>query len=87
MTEAQRRVVLACWQMHTWKWVALHDLWPALAGDVAAFDAIPGAVAEGWLLYDDGEHAVRTTWPGRRAAGLPLCSFSPAAGRILDELR
>jgi hypothetical protein len=71
MIEAQKRVVLACWQAHSWDWVPVDDLWDA---DEAA-DAIPKAVAAGWLLYDERRHAVRTTVRGRLASGLPLCSF------------
>ena len=74
MTDAQR-AVLACWRAHTWRWVPLHDLWRGLAGDLAAFDAIPEAVAEGWLQHDERGQAVRTTPRGREASGLPLCSF------------
>ena len=71
MIEAQRRVVRACIQAHLWDWVPVGALWD---GDEAA-EAIPKAVAKGWLVYDEARHAVRTTIRGREAAGLPSCIF------------
>src|SRR6266550_3480068 len=60
MIEVQRRVVRACVQAHLWDWVPVGELWD---GDEAA-EAIPKAVAKGWLVYDEARHAVRTTIRG-----------------------
>lgn len=75
MREAEKRVLQACFRARLW-WAPVSELW-----DDRAPDAIPKAVARGFLVYDEDRHAVHITMTGRRASGLPDFCVLPSFRR------